>query len=286
VTRVLGTRGSRLALAQAEWVARRLDEPVEIRAIRTAGDGSEAPLAALGDGVFVTAIEQALVRGEIDLAVHSLKDLPTEERRELVIAAIPEREDPRDVLITAGRGGLASLPARARVGTSSPRRTTFIRALVGDVQTVEIRGNVETRMRKVAEGRYDATVLALAGLHRLGIPVDPSEILTLVQCPPAPGQGALAIQCRRDDRELAERLARLDDRPTRLAVTAERALLRELGATCALPLGAHGYLDGPELVLDAMLATSAGPIRTSVRGMDPIALGARAADRLRGSAHA
>ena len=286
MTRVLGTRGSRLALAQAEWVARRLDEPVEIRAIRTAGDGSEAPLAALGDGVFVTAIEQALVRGEIDLAVHSLKDLPTEERRELVIAAIPEREDPRDVLITAGRGGLASLPARARVGTSSPRRAAFIRALVGDVETVEIRGNVETRMRKVAEGHYDATVLALAGLHRLDVPVDPSEILTLVQCPPAPGQGALAVQCRRDDRALAERLARLDDGPTRLAVTAERALLRELGATCALALGAHGHLDGPELVLDAMLGTPAGPIRTSVRGTDPVALGARAAERLRGSVHA
>src|SRR3989449_10914171 len=222
---VIGTRGSALALAQAQIVAARLDGPVEVRVIRTAGDATAAPLSALGDGVFVDAIERALANGDIDVAVHSLKDLPTAEREDLVIAAIPEREDPRDVLVTRERGGLASLQPRAVVGTSSPRRAAFLRALAPGVTTREIRGNVDTRLRKVSEGAYDATVLALAGLRRVGIPVSDVEILSLAQCPPAPGQGALAIQCRRSDASLAARLARLDHGPTPRPVTAERALL-------------------------------------------------------------
>src|SRR5437899_4119016 len=183
---VIGTRGSALALAQARIVADRLDGPVELRVIRTAGDATAAPLSALGDGVFVDAIERALANGDIDVAVHSLKDLPTAEREDLVIAAIPEREDPRDVLITRERGGLASLPPNAVVGTSSPRRAAFMRALAPGITTREIRGNVETRLRKVRDGSYDATVLALAGLRPLALAVDDAELLTLPQGPPAP----------------------------------------------------------------------------------------------------
>lgn len=286
MTLVIGTRGSALALAQTRLVAERLPGPVEIRVIRTAGDASEAPLAELGDGVFVTAIEQALIRGDIDVAVHSLKDLPTAEREELSIAAIPEREDPRDVLITRERRGLASLPEGAVVGTSSPRRAAFIRALRLDVRTSEIRGNVDTRMRKVRAGEYDAVLLAHAGLRRLGVEVHEIEVLSLMELPPAPGQGALAIQCRRDDRSRVASLERLDHAPTRAAVTAERALLRELGASCLIPLGAHGHLEAGALVLDAALATPEGVIRTSVRGGDPVSLAARAAEQLRQPAHA
>ena len=278
---VIGTRGSALALAQTRIVAERIAEPVEIRVIRTAGDGTDAPLSSLGQGIFVGAIERALLRGEIDVAVHSLKDLPTTETDQLAIAAIPDREDPREVLITRERRGLMSLPPAAVVGTSSPRRAAFLADLAPGVRTREIRGNVETRIRKVIAGEYDATLLALAGLHRLGIAVDEDEVLSAVELPPAPGQGALAVQCRSADASLCARLAALDDRPTRLAVTAERAVLRELGASCDIPLGTHGRLERGEIVLDAALATPAGVIRTSVRGADAETLGVRAADALR-----
>jgi len=277
VTIRIGTRGSPLALAQARIVATLLDESAELVVIRTAGDATEAPLSELGDGIFVSAIEQALLRGEIDLAVHSLKDLPTEEHDALVIAAIPEREDPRDVLVTRERGGLASLPAGADVGTSSPRRAAFIRALAPGSLPRDIRGNVETRMRKVSDGAYDATILALAGPRRVGIAIGEVEILSLAQCPPAPGQGALAIQCRRADAPVRGRLTRIDHAPTRLAVTAERALLRELGATCAIPLGAYGHADGAEIVLEAALAEDGAVVRASMRGSDPLEVAKRAA---------
>ena len=283
---VIGTRGSALALAQARIVASKLDEPAELRVIRTAGDGTTGPFSTLGDGVFVNAIELALARGEVDVAVHSLKDLPTAERDELVIAAIPEREDPRDVLITRERGGLASLPPNAVVGTSSPRRAAFIRALAPGVTTREIRGNVDTRLRKVTGGAYDATVLALAGLRRLGFSVNDAEILTLRQCPPAPGQGALAVQCRRADVALVARLARLDHGPTRIAVTAERALLRALGASCTLALGAYGRSEDGTMILEAAFATGDGVVRASARGHDPVEIALRAAASLREPARA
>ena len=279
---VLGTRGSALALAQARLVAIRLGARVEVRVIRTTGDDSDAPLVGMGDGVFVTAIEQALLRHEIDLAVHSLKDLPTAPRPGLIIAAVPEREDPRDVLVTRIRRGRSSLPPRARVGSSSPRRAAFLRALAPDSEIVAIRGNVETRLRKVESGEVDATVLAFAGLRRLGIAVDPSETLSLTDCPPAPGQGALAVQCRADDSALIEKLAHLDHRATRRAVEAERALLHDLGASCELARGAHGWEERGDLVLDAALGTPDGIRRASVRGQDPRVLGARAAALLGG----
>lgn len=229
----------------------------------------------------MTAIEDALRSGEIDLAVHSLKDLPTDERPGLVIAAILERADPRDALITRSRGGLASLAEGAVVGTSSPRRAAFIRALRPDVVVRDIRGNVDTRLRKVREGAYDAVLLAVAGLQRLGLEVGAGEILPLGDCPPAPGQGALALQCRADDRETLTVAASLDRAETRAAVTAERALLREMGASCEIPLGAWGRTVDGEVVLEAALVTGSFIARTEQRGNDPEDVGCRAAAALR-----
>jgi len=277
---VIGTRGSALALAQTRLVTERLDTDVEVRVIRTTGDASDRPLSELGDGVFVTVIEEALRRGEIDLAVHSLKDLPTAEPADLEIAAIPAREDPRDVLIGRDRGGLDGLPPGAVVGTSSPRRAAFLRSLRADVEPRDIRGNVDTRLRKVRHGEYDGVVVAAAGLRRLGIAFEEREVLPLALCPPAPGQGALAIQIRRSDDALRARLAPLDDRPTRLAVTAERALLRMLGASCEIPLGAIGRVEDATIVLDAALVTSSGVLRASARAQDPDEVAARAARAL------
>jgi len=276
----IGTRGSALALAQARLVAEALGPDAELRVLRTAGDLSDRPIRELGDGVFVTAIENALRAGEIDLAVHSLKDLPTEEPADLLVAAIPVREDPRDVLVTRGRTGLAGLPRGAVVGTSSPRRAAFLRALRPDATAREIRGNVDTRLRKVESGEYDAVVVAAAGLRRLGIAFDEGEALSVELCPPAPGQGALAVQIRARDTELRARLAPLDDPVTRRAVTAERELLRLMGASCDIALGAIGRGEGGDVLLDAALAGDEGVRRVSARGRDPREVAWRAADAL------
>lgn len=281
----IGTRGSALALAQARLVADRLGPDVEVRVLRTAGDTSDRPIRELGDGVFVSAIEEALRAGDIDLAVHSLKDLPTEEPADLLIAAIPEREDPRDVLVTRSREGLAGLPHGAAVGTSSPRRAAFLRALRSDAACREIRGNVDTRLRKVQGGEYDAVVVAAAGLRRLGIAFDEREALPVDLCPPAPGQGALAVQIRAGDAALRARVAALDDPATRIAVTAERELLRLMGASCEIPLGAIGRSQNGDVVLDAALAGDGGVRRASARGGDPFDVARRAADVLGATAH-
>lgn len=283
---VLGTRGSALALAQAAIVERALGIAVTTRVVRTSGDTSDRPIPELGDGAFVSAIEEALRHGEIDLAVHSLKDVPTGERPGLVLAAILPREDPRDAVVARDRGGAAALGPGAVVGTSSPRREAFIRALVPGVVTRVIRGNVDTRLRKVREGQYDAVVLALAGLRRLGIAVADHEILDPVVSPPAPGQGALALQCREDDTATIALAARLDDPATRAAVTAERAVLRELGASCEIPLGTWARADDGELLLDAAVAGDAGIVRARERGTDPEELGRRVAARLGAPVHA
>lgn len=283
---VLGTRGSALALAQARLVADALGGDVEVRVVRTAGDASDRPIRELGDGVFVTAIEEALRRGDIDIAVHSLKDLPTAESADLVVTAVPAREDPRDVVITPARGGASDLGPGDRVGTSSPRRAAFLGALVPGVVCVEIRGNVDTRMRKVRDGLYDATVLAAAGLRRLGLAFDEREALSLEQCPPAPGQAALAVQTRADD-PLRERVrAAVDHEPTHLAVTAERELLRLMGASCDIALGCHGRWDGGTLVLDAALADDGTIRRARAEGREPREIARRAADLLGAAAHA
>lgn len=277
---VIGTRGSALALAQARIVSRALGADVEVRAIRTAGDVSDRPIRELGDGVFVTAIEEALRAGQIDVAVHSLKDLPTADAAGLVVAAVPVREDPRDVVITRDRNGLRGLAARSRVGTSSPRRAAFLAALAPGIACSEIRGNVETRLRKVAEGAYDATILAAAGLRRLGIAFADSEALSATLCPPAPGQGALAVQTRAGD-AIGERVrVALDDPPTHQAVRAEREVLRLAGASCDIPLGCYARWEDGTLVLDAALATATGLRRARAIGHDPLSLARAVADEL------
>jgi hydroxymethylbilane synthase len=263
-------------MAQTRIVADELKTKVETRVVRTVGDASSRPLHELGDGVFVTAIEDALRAGEIDAAVHSLKDLPTGERMGLVVGAVLPREDPRDVLVTSARGGLATLPSRARVGTSSPRRDAALRLARPDIATAPIRGNVETRLAKVVRGEYDATVLALAGLRRLGVTVGEEEILSVELMLPAPGQGAIAVQCRADDDAILGRLAAIDDGPTRATTDAERELLRLMGGSCDLALGALASLEGRDLVLDACV----DGLRTRMRGHDPFAVARAAALKL------
>lgn len=278
----IGTRGSALARAQTAIVASAVSVDTEVVVIRTAGDTSDRPIDQLGDGAFVTAIEDALRRGEIDVAVHSLKDLPTDERPGLAIAAVLEREDARDVLVSRSRGGLPSLRQGAVVGTSSPRRDAFMRALRPDVVIRPIRGNVDTRLAKVRSGAYDAAVLALAGLRRLGIAVGDGEILDPFDFPPAPGQGALAVQCRADDVATRRALAALDHPATRAAVDAERELLRLLGASCTIALGTWGRWETGRIVLDAALATDGGVARASATGDDPAAVARECADALGG----
>ncbi len=276
----VGTRGSKLALVQTQLALEPLGA-IELVVIRTRGDESDAPLPQLGEGVFVRALEDALRRGEVDVAVHSLKDMPTEDPEDLVVAAIPARADPRDVLITRDRAGLVSLRRGSVVGTGSIRRQAFLRVARPDLLTRAIRGNVDTRLAKVERGEYDAIVLALAGLQRLRVSVDEREVLSVDLCPPAPGQGALAIQCRRDDPATRARLRQLDDDATREGVTAERALLRALGASCEIPLGAYGRVEDGEVLLDAALALPDGLRRAHVRGPDAATAAARAGDALR-----
>ena len=278
----VGTRGSALARVQTAIVTDRIPVASETVVIRTSGDATDRPIPELGDGAFVTAIEEALRRGEIDVAVHSLKDLPTGDRPGLVLAAILEREDPRDVLVTRARGGLATLPRGASVGTSSPRRDAFLRALRPDIASRPIRGNVDTRLRKVRDGEYDATVLALAGLRRLGVEVGDVEILDPMDIPPAPGQGALAVQCRADDEGTIRILSALDHGPTRRAVEAEREVLRLLGASCEIPLGAWGRVEDDVVVLDAALPAGERVARAHARGRDPLGVAREVADALGG----
>jgi hydroxymethylbilane synthase len=240
----VGTRASLLARTQSEHVARALREAlgreVELVEVSTHGDVSAAPLATIGGtGVFVSALRDALLRGDVDLAVHSLKDLPTAEPDDVALAAVPLREDPRDVVVARDGLTLGELPTSARVGTGSPRRAAQLRGLGFDLDVVPIRGNVDTRLRKVADGEYDAVVVAAAGLARLGRLDEAAELLDPGQILPAPGQGALAVECRAGDTELVTALTKLlDDAVTRAAVTAERSLLAALEAGCTAPVGA------------------------------------------------
>jgi hydroxymethylbilane synthase len=247
---VAGTRGSRLALRQTELVIDALrqahgDIALNVKEIRTEGDRSDAPLSVLGgQGVFVKEIEAALLRREIDLAVHSLKDLPPEIPEGLVLAAIPERADPRDALVTRRGAKLAELSSGAKIGTGSARRAVQLRALRPDVEPVEIRGNVETRIRKVDEGRCQGAVLAVAGLERLGLLARASQVLSIEEMVPAVGQGALAVEARTDDEELIELLRPIDHEASRIACEAERAFLERLGAGCRFPAGAYVDVQG------------------------------------------
>jgi hydroxymethylbilane synthase len=244
----LGTRGSALATAQSTKVADALRTAtgcdVELVPIVTAGDRSTAPVSALGVGVFVSALRDALTAGEIDFAVHSYKDLPTADHPGLHIAAVPAREDPRDALVARDGRTLAELPPGATVGTGALRRIAQLHALGMGLTVTPIRGNVDTRVQRVIgpDADLDAVVLARAGLIRLGRAGDVTETLDPMLMLPAPAQGALAVECRSDAHDLVELLARLDDRPTRAAVIAERAFLGVLEAGCRAPVAAYAVV--------------------------------------------
>jgi len=283
----IGTRGSRLALAQAEAVAAMLERvgaTTETTVIRTAGDAGVEPLSESPTGVFVTEIEQALLSHAVDLAVHSMKDLPTETRAGLTVAAVPERVDPRDALVAQAGACLSALPSGSIVATSSPRRAAQIRAARPDLGIVGVRGNVDTRLRKLQEGQFEALVLAHAGLLRLGLQSVVSEVLSPDICLPAPGQGALALQVREESSRIRDLVARLDHAASRLAVAAERSFLAQLGAGCALPAGALGSVEGGRLRLHAMVADPSGSrvMRREVTGeaQDADALGRSVADEM------
>ncbi len=267
----IGTRGSALARSQTEIVVAALATPVEIVAIVTEGYRSPASLSQIGGtGVFVSALREALLEGRIDVAVHSYKDLPTAGAPGIVVAAVPTRIDPRDALVARDGLTLGELPAGARVGTGSPRRSAQLRALGLGLEVVPIRGNVDTRVAKVADGELDAVVLAAAGLRRLGRADLITELLDPIQLLPAPAQGALALECRAGDDEAIAVLAVLDDPDSRAAVSAERSLLVALEAGCSSPVGALAEIvdgdDGPEVFLRGSV--------TAVDGSDAVRLSA------------
>jgi hydroxymethylbilane synthase len=245
----LGTRGSALALAQAGGVADALTAatgvPVELVEIVTDGDRSRAPVAELGVGVFVSALRDALLAKEIDVAVHSYKDLPTAPVDGLRTGAVPRRADPRDALVARDGRTTAQLPAGARIGTGAPRRIAQLRAAGRGWVPVPVRGNVDTRLRRVTSGDLDAVVVARAGLDRLGRTHEIAETLDPELVLPAPAQGALAVECRSGDAGLVDLLAVLDHLPTRLAVAAERALLTTLEAGCRAPVAGLAVIRGP-----------------------------------------
>jgi len=248
----LGTRGSKLALIQSELIAERLRRAghlVDLVPIVTEGDVRPVDMSP-GEGVFVAAIARALLAGEIDIAVHSAKDVPLEEDPGLVIAAYPERADPRDALITRyGGASLGSLARGAIVGTDSPRRAGFVLAARPDLKVVPLHGNVETRLRRLDEGAADALVLAAAGIDRLGRHSRIDERFEPDVVAPAPGQGALAVQVRRSDVRLMQLVSEIDEQDIRLAVEAEREVLRATGGTCRAPVGALAAISGDELTL-------------------------------------
>lgn len=280
----LGTRGSALARAQSSSIASALtavarakgmDLAIELHLVTTRGDLTQGPLVGSeSSGVFVTAVREALLEGDCDIAVHSLKDMPVAPYEGIVTAAMPVREDSRDALCAGGLR-LADLPQGARVGTGSPRRTAQLLALRPDLEVVPLRGNVDTRLKAVGE-TLDAVVLAVAGLKRLGRLDAVSEIFTYDAMVPAPGQGALAIEVRSDaDDDLARALALLDHPATRAATTAEREALRVLEAGCSAPVGAHATVLGGVLALTVRVTNASGTLQLSETTRGPVAEAAR-----------
>lgn len=266
---VIGSRGSKLALWQAEQARERLQQidpqlEIKIEIIKTTGDVKSDPLSVIGGkGVFTKELEEALLVGRIDIAVHSLKDLPTILPDALSISAICEREDPRDALVLRADlqiedSSLLNLPARAVVGTSSQRRLAQLKSLRSDVVIKDLRGNVDTRVRKLDEGQYDAVILAAAGLLRLGLQDRISTRISVNEMLPAVGQGAIAIETRSDNSFAVEATSRLDHRETRVACLAERSFLRGLGGGCQLPIAAHAIVNDDELILDGLVAKPDG----------------------------
>ena len=292
---VIGSRGSKLALWQADQARQRLLElnpqvDVRIEIIKTTGDVKNDPLSVIGGkGVFTKELEDALLDRRIDLAVHSLKDLPTVLPDGLSISAICEREDARDALVLRTNveiehASLAGLPVGAVVGTSSQRRLSQLKALRSDVVVTDLRGNVDTRIRKLDEGQYDAVILATAGLVRLGLQARISARISVAEMLPAVGQGAVAIETRRDNEFAVEATRKLDHQETRLACLAERSFLRSLGGGCQFPIAAHAIIDGDSLKLDGLVARPDGSkiLRDSLSGplVDAEVLGSQLAEQL------
>jgi len=282
----IGTRGSALALWQARHVERRLRElghQVELKVIVTTGDRvQDRRLENVGGkGAFLKEIEEAMLAREVDLAVHSLKDVPTALPKGLSLCAVLERADPRDALLSRGRR-LGELPLGATVGTTSLRRQALLRSLRPDLRLVDLRGNVDTRIRRLGEGAFDAILLAMAGLSRLGRSAEVTEALDPRAFVPAPGQGAIALECRQDDPQVRAAAAALDHPPTARAVAAERAFLAELGGGCNVPLGAHAFAAGEELELVGFVAATDGStmLRGEARGPDAVGTGQRLAREL------
>ena len=285
----IGSRGSALALWQANWVKDQLTAAgyaVAIRIIKTTGDRlSQAPLSATGTkGLFIKEIEEALADGTVDLAVHSLKDLPTDQPAGLHVAAVPEREDARDVFISRDGRSFAELAPGARVGTSSLRRQTQLRCLRRDLQVVAMRGNLDTRLTKLDRGDCDALVLAAAGLRRLGLESRVTGYFSTDQMCPAVGQGALALEVREDDKRIHQAVQPLDHPLSHLAVRAERATLRQLGGGCQVPIAAHAFTEGWQLRLVGVVASPDGSdvVRASAVGAmdEPERIGASVAQEL------
>ncbi|GAV31687.1 MAG: hydroxymethylbilane synthase [Anaerosomatales bacterium] len=282
---VIGTRGSKLALWQAEHIKGMVEEitglPVRLKVIKTTGDKIlDVPLAKVGGkGLFTKELEVALMAGEVDMCVHSMKDVPTELPEGLFIAAMPERVDPRDVIVSGAGYTLDTLPEGARVGTSSLRRVAQVRNLRPDVEIVDVRGNLDTRMRKAEEGVVDAVILAAAGITRMGWAdrithyIEPEQMISAV------GQGAIGVEIREDDEEMRHLMERIGHPETMECVTAERVVMRRLEGGCQVPIGAYARIEGATMVMDAMVGSLDGStiIRRHVEGPaeDPVALGER-----------
>ena len=288
---IIGTRGSKLARTQTQWVADQLKKSharlnVEIKVIQTAGDRDQiAPLPAIGGkGLFTQELDQQLIDGEIDCAVHSMKDLPTELPEGIAILAVPKREQPHDALISRENVRFLELPRGAKVGTGSVRRMAQLLRIRRDLEYADIRGNVDTRVNKLAQGLYDAVILAAAGLRRLGMDDQITELFAPNVVLPAVGQGALAVTGRQDDQTTRTVVRAITHLNTRRAVLAERALLSELGGGCHVPIAAHGQVTGRQIHLEGLVVAPDG--KTSVRdritgsAKDAKALGTQLGQRL------
>jgi hydroxymethylbilane synthase len=262
---LIGTRGSSLALAQTSQILDSLRKVssnlrYEVIPIKTKGDKMHDVGTAAGEGksLFTKEIEESLIEGKVDMAVHSMKDLTTDLPSGLVIAAVPERINPHDVLVSRNRKKFEQLPGGSRVGTSSARRKAQLLAARGDLEILDMHGNVDTRLRKLEGGEYDAIVLAAAGLIRLGLEKHVTEFLSKKVMLPAVGQGALAVQSRENDSEIRDLLSRIDHKSTRKAVEAERAFARKLGADCRTPIAAYAWLEDGKLAIDGLVASPTG----------------------------
>lgn len=286
----VGTRGSSLARRQTDQVMEplRASHPeleFEVNIISTHGDANaNAPLAGMGLGVFVKEIEQQLLSGQLDLAVHSLKDMPTQLPAGLSIGAVLEREDPRDVQVNRWNCPLSDLPPEARIGTSSPRRVSQLKHNCPQVEVVPIRGNVETRLSKAQGGECDGAILAAAGLIRLGLTEHITEYLPPQQFVPPPGQGVLAVEMRDGQEYISELLKTIEHSPTRQAITAERAFLETLGGGCQVPVGAYAYAEVETLILTVFIGSPDGEkvFRNTLRGSihNPVELATNAYEAL------